>query len=137
MAFSFTLAAMELSSGELAASLIGFNLGIEAIQLLLVLMALPPLLLLATTRAQPAVRLVGAAFAIAASTGWLVDRIGLPNPLSRMADQLGSISPAAATGLIVVSAAAALILLARHRERQAATASRTHCRSHECAPSAS
>ena len=137
MAFSFTLAAMELSSGELAVSLLGFNLGIEAIQLLLVLVALPPLVLLASTRAQRAVRLVGAAFAIAASTGWLADRIGLPNPLSRMADQLGAISPAVAIGLVVVSAAAALILLARHRERQAAAASRTHCRSQECAPSAS
>ena len=115
MAFSFTLAAMDLSSGELAVSLLGFNLGIEAIQLLLVLVALPPLVLLATTRFQPLARLTGAAFAIISSTGWLVERIGLPNPLSRMADQLGAISPGLATGLVVVSAVAALMVFARHR----------------------
>ena len=44
MAFSFTLAEMQLSTGQLALSLLGFNLGIELVQLLLVALALPTIL---------------------------------------------------------------------------------------------
>jgi len=47
MAFSFTLAEMQLSTGQLAWSLLGFNLGIELVQLLLVALALPTILVTA------------------------------------------------------------------------------------------
>jgi hypothetical protein len=47
MAFSFVLAEMHLSTGQLVTSLLGFNLGIELVQLLLVCLALPSLLVLA------------------------------------------------------------------------------------------
>ncbi|MEU6357803.1 HupE/UreJ family protein, partial [Streptomyces sp. NPDC047072] len=43
MAFSFVLAELHLSTGQLVTSLLGFNLGIELVQLLLVCLALPSL----------------------------------------------------------------------------------------------
>lgn len=90
MAFSFVLAEMHLSTGQLATSLLGFNLGIELVQLLLVSLALPSLLVLARLRVQPALRLTGAALTGMAALGWLADRLGLPNPVARTADSAGS-----------------------------------------------
>ncbi|MFG1791315.1 HupE/UreJ family protein [Nocardia sp. NPDC049149] len=108
MAFSFTLAELELSTSQLALSLLGFNLGIEAVQLLLVALALPPLLVLATTRAQPVLRVGSALLVIIAALGWVFDRLGVVNPIASAADQAGTtILP-----IITIAAAAALVVLA-------------------------
>jgi hypothetical protein len=90
MAFSFVLAEMHLSTGQLVFSLLGFNLGIELLQLLLVCLALPSLLVLARLRIQPALRLSGALLTGTAALGWLADRLGAPNPVARTADSAGS-----------------------------------------------
>ncbi|MER7930129.1 HupE/UreJ family protein [Streptomyces sp. NPDC096057] len=90
MAFSFVLAEMHLSTGQLVSSLFGFNLGIELVQLLLVCLALPSLLVLARLRVQAALRLSGAVLTGMASVGWLADRLGLPNPVARAADGAGA-----------------------------------------------
>ncbi|MGY1501127.1 HupE/UreJ family protein [Streptomyces sp. QTS52] len=90
MAFSFVLAEMHLSTGQLVTSLLGFNLGIELVQLLLVCLALPSLLVLARLRVQRALRLAGALLTGTAALGWLADRLGLPNPVARTADSAGS-----------------------------------------------
>jgi len=89
MAFSFTLAELSLSTPQLVVSLLGFNLGIELVQLLVIALVLPPLVLLAGTRAYPALRTVGAVVAGVAALGWLVARLGLPNPVAGAADALG------------------------------------------------
>ncbi|MCX5087433.1 HupE/UreJ family protein [Streptomyces sp. NBC_00365] len=90
MAFSFVLAEMHLSTGQLVFSLLGFNLGIELLQLLLVCLALPSLLVLARLRIQPTLRLSGALLTGTAALGWLADRLGAPNPVARTADSAGS-----------------------------------------------
>ncbi|MEV6277969.1 HupE/UreJ family protein [Nocardia sp. NPDC051832] len=110
MAFSFTLAELNLSSSQLALSVLGFNLGIEAIQLLLVAFALPPLLVLASTRAEPVLRVGGALVVIIAALGWAFDRLGFANPIARAADQAGTML---LPGLVTVAVAAAVVLAAR------------------------
>ncbi|WP_216905629.1 HupE/UreJ family protein [Nocardia noduli] len=90
MAFSFTLAELKLSTGQLALSVLGFNVGIEAIQLLLVALVLPSLLVLATTRAQPVLRVGGAVLVIIAALGWVLDRLGVTNPIADAADRCGT-----------------------------------------------
>ncbi|MFC8518230.1 HupE/UreJ family protein [Streptomyces sp. NPDC057257] len=90
MAFSFVLAEMHLSTGQLVTSLLGFNLGIELVQLLLVCLALPTLLALARLSIQPWLRLTGALLTATAATAWLAARLGLPNPVARAADSAGS-----------------------------------------------
>ncbi|MCX4767900.1 HupE/UreJ family protein [Streptomyces sp. NBC_01275] len=90
LAFSLTLAEMNLSTAQLALSLLGFNLGIEGMQLLLVLLALPSLLLLSRLPRHSVVRCACAALTAAAALGWLLDRIGMPNPMARAADSAGS-----------------------------------------------
>ncbi|MFG3289638.1 HupE/UreJ family protein [Streptomyces sp. NPDC048179] len=104
MAFSFVLAEMHLTTGQLVTSLLGFNLGIELVQLLLVCLALPSLLVLARLRVQPALRLTGAILTGIAALGWLADRVGLPNPVARAADSAGSHT----TLLLIVLTLAAL-----------------------------
>ncbi|MFE1927145.1 HupE/UreJ family protein [Streptomyces asoensis] len=116
MAFSFVLAEMRLTTGQLATSLLGFNLGIELVQLLLVCLALPSLLVLARLRGGPAVRLTGAVLTGVAAVGWLADRLGLPNPVARTADSAGSHTTLLLTALAATAvAAAARTLLTRHR----------------------
>ncbi|WP_433683571.1 HupE/UreJ family protein [Nocardia sp. CA-119907] len=108
MAFSFSLAELKLSTSQLALSVLGFNLGIEAIQLLLVTLALPPLLALGTTRAQPVLRVGGSLLVIIAALGWAFDRLGFANPIARAADRGGTmILP-----IIITAAAVAVVVLA-------------------------
>ncbi|MFI6441711.1 HupE/UreJ family protein [Streptomyces sp. NPDC050759] len=106
MAFSFVLAEMHLSTGQLVTSLLGFNLGIELVQLLLVCLALPSLLVLARLRVQPALGLTGAVLTGTAAVGWLADRLGLPNPVARAADGAGSHTTLLLAALTVTALAA-------------------------------
>ncbi|XUL88410.1 HupE/UreJ family protein [Streptomyces galilaeus] len=119
MAFSFVLAEMHLSTGQLASSLLAFNLGIELVQLLLVCLALPSLLVLARLRVQPALRVSGALITATAAVGWLADRLGMPNPVARAADSAG----AHTTGMLTVLGVGAVVavgwmLVTRQRQRQ-------------------
>lgn len=109
VAFSFVLAEMHLSTVQLASSLLAFNLGIELVQLLLVCLALPSLLVLARLRAQPALRVGGALITATAAMGWPADRLGLPNPVARVADSAGSHT----TGMLTVLVVAAVVAGAR------------------------
>jgi len=89
MAFSFALRDLHLSTGQLVVSLVGFNLGIELVQLLVVALVLPALVLLGRTSRYRWVTTVGGALAGTAALGWLLDRLGRPNPVATLADLLG------------------------------------------------
>ncbi|GAB6899034.1 HupE/UreJ family protein [Kineosporia succinea] len=108
MAFSFTLAEMNLTTGRLVLSLLGFNLGIEAMQLLVVAVMLPSLIVLSRTSWYRPVQMSGAAVAGVAATGWLIDRIGIGNAVARTADLLGTQGWWVAGGLAVLAAASHL-----------------------------
>ncbi|WP_424952004.1 HupE/UreJ family protein [Deinococcus sp.] len=103
LAFSYTLAALNLSAWQTALSLLGFNLGIEAMQLLVIAVTMPWLMLLAQTRLYPAVRVTGGVVAVLASLGWLADRLGWPNPLGTLADGLGAAGPWALLALAILA----------------------------------
>ncbi len=80
LAFSSGLATGGLSPGEHALALLTFNLGIEAMQLMLVLAVMPPLLVLAsqTPKAYAALRRLAALFCGGAALAWAIER-GLPS----------------------------------------------------------
>jgi len=81
MAFATTLAELGLGRWDRVASILGFNLGIEAMQLVVVAIALPSLILLSRTRLYPSIRTVGAVFAGAVAIAWIAQRLwDLPNP---------------------------------------------------------
>ena len=74
LAFASTLAGLHLPAGPLAFSILGFNLGIELMQLLVIALTVPWLLLLSQTPAYPAVRVAGAGGAAVAALAWLLER---------------------------------------------------------------
>lgn len=119
LAFASTLADFGFDSWTLAMSVLGFNLGIEAMQLLVVLLVMPSLVLLSRTTAYPALRLGGAAFAALTATGWVGERaFGLFNPMSAVVEivfQHGLL----AAGLLAIAAGALEI---RRRGRREPTA---------------
>ncbi|CAM3821465.1 HupE/UreJ family protein [Nocardioides zeicaulis] len=92
LAFSETLRALDLSGPHLVLALLGFNVGIEAMQLIVVALVLPPLLLLARTNSYQRLRVVAAAATGTAALGWLAARLGATNPIGNLADELGTLS---------------------------------------------
>ncbi|MCK8616691.1 HupE/UreJ family protein [Gordonia sp. C13] len=106
MAFSFTLAELGLTTSQLILSLLGFNLGIELMQLGVVLLTLPSLVVLSRTNWYRPVRVLGALCAALASIGWILARVGVPNPVATLADQAGQ------SGIVVVIGLAVLAALA-------------------------
>jgi hypothetical protein len=75
LAFAGTLANLRLDAGPLVLSILGFNLGIEAMQLLIVTLTIPWLLLLSQTRFYTPFRIGGAVLAGIAAVVWAVERI--------------------------------------------------------------
>ena len=111
MAFSATLTSLDLSGGQLALSLLGFNLGIEIMQLTVVALVLPPLIVLSRTTGYTQLRIVAASVTGVAAMGWLLARLGVANVLADAADRLG------AAGLYIVASlciASLGVLAVRH-----------------------
>ena len=77
LAFATLLGELGLSGGALASSLLGFNLGIELTQLLVVALMMPSLYVLSRTAAYGAVRTVLAMTGIVLSGAWLLERTTL------------------------------------------------------------
>jgi HupE / UreJ protein len=75
LAFATTLGQLGLGRWERVASILGFNWGIETMQLIVVAATLPSLILLSRTRAYTVLRVGGALFAGFASVGWIAERL--------------------------------------------------------------
>jgi HupE / UreJ protein len=114
MAFSFTLSELNLNTGQMALSLLEFNLGIEAMQLFIIAITMPWLILLARTPAYIPVRIIGASVAALAALGWLGERLGYANPLGTLANNLSPYSPWVVAGL----AGLALVIFLQERYRR-------------------
>ncbi|MFD7711684.1 HupE/UreJ family protein [Streptomyces sp. NPDC059786] len=117
LAFSLTLAEMNLSTGQLALSLAGFNLGIECMQLVLVALALPTLLCLTRLRHHAALRTGSAALTATLALGWLLDRLGVTNPVARAADTAGTHTSELLAVLTVTAIASTTWLTTTHLGR--------------------
>jgi hypothetical protein len=110
LAFSEALRALDLTGTNLVLALLGFNVGIEIMQLVIVALVLPPLILLARTTRYQVLRTVVAALTAVAALGWLGARLGTPNPVADAADRIGTIGPYAVLALWLVA-----LLSTRHR----------------------
>lgn len=77
LAFAGVLGELGLGRSSLLAELLGFNLGIEVTQLLVVALVMPSLLVLARSRVYPVVRAVLATSGIVLAAAWLAERIGV------------------------------------------------------------
>ena len=89
LAFATTLAGLGLGRWERVAGIFAFNLGIESMQLIVVVAAMPSLMLLSRTRLYASVRICGGLFASGAATGWMSQRLfGTRNPINGVVETL-------------------------------------------------
>jgi hypothetical protein len=107
LAFASTLADLGLRGWERAASILAFNLGIEAMQLVVVVVIMPSLMLLSRTALYTPFRLAGALFAGLAACGWIIERVsGRSSRVDLVVGGLSKHSLTLAAGLLVVAIAA-------------------------------
>lgn len=91
LAFATVISELGLDRWGMALGILAFNIGIEVMQLAVVLAVMPWLLLLSTTRAYPVFRVLGACFAAVAATGWMAERaLGWANPIDPAVDAVAS-----------------------------------------------
>ena len=115
LAFAEVLSGLDFDGTTLVLSLLGFNLGIEAMQLLVIAATLPLLLLLGGRASYGIVRIAGAAFAAACAAGWILERaFGLANPLQSVADWMAP-PPAWFVVSVALASAASVCALAGAR----------------------
>ncbi|MGX5655491.1 HupE/UreJ family protein [Geodermatophilus nigrescens] len=106
LAFAGILTDLGLDGTASVPSLLAFNVGVELAQLLTVALVFPSLYVVSRTRSYPALRLAGAGMALAAATGWALDRLGvLTDPLAGAEDAAIAHPWGVVTGLAVVATA--------------------------------
>lgn len=107
LAFATVISNFRLDPLAKAALILGFNLGIEMVQMAVIVSVLPLLLLIAPTRWYPAIRSGGALFAGFAALAWIEERVsGQPNGIGDTVDALLGKAP----WIIAGSTVAALLL---------------------------
>ncbi len=99
LAFASTLSELGLGRWERVASILAFNLGIEGMQLVVVVATMPALMLLSRGKAYSFLRVCGALFAGLASLGWIVERLfdkhtGVDSVVDGIANEAGWIAGA-------------------------------------------
>lgn len=112
LAFATVIANFGLEPLRKAQAILGFNLGIELIQLAVVLAILPSLIVLAREPGYVWMRRAGALLAAIASTAWIVERVtGRLNPIAEDIDAALGQAP----WLLGALSLLALGVIARHR----------------------
>ena len=107
LAFAATLTDFGFDPWTLASSVLGFNLGIEAFQLLVILAAMPWLVLLARSRVYGPFRIAGAALTGIAAAAWFAERaFGWANPVAPLVESVASHALWLLAGLVVLAGAA-------------------------------
>jgi hypothetical protein len=89
LAFADTLANLNLAPGQIALSILGFNIGIELMQLFVIALTVPWLILLSRTPAYSGLRITGALLAGVAALAWMTERLLLKaNPLTVLVEKI-------------------------------------------------
>jgi HupE / UreJ protein len=75
LAFANTLTNLQLDTPRMVLSILGFNIGIELMQLLIISVTIPWLILMSRTSFYQFFRVIGAIIGIFAACGWILERI--------------------------------------------------------------
>jgi len=104
LAFSTVLAGLHVDSNTIILSILGFNSGIELMQLFVILCIMPWLFVLSKNKFYQWVRITGALLAIIASLGWILERISNePNVVSNIVQRIADEGKWLAAGLAVLA----------------------------------
>ena len=94
LAFATVLSELSLNPGPLALSILGFNVGIELMQLFVIALTIPWLILLSLTPVYPWVRIVCASLAALAALGWVAERVtSTPNVIGGSSQNMTRYAP--------------------------------------------
>ncbi len=94
LAFAAVLSEMNLSSGAFALSIFGFNVGIELMQIFVIVVVVPWLILLSQTPIYKSFRIAGAIPAAGAAMAWIVERVsGEPNAVAASLTKMPEYAP--------------------------------------------
>ncbi len=108
LAFSQTLQNLHLVSTDLALSVLGFNLGIETMQITVIAITIPWFMIMSQTPYFKLVKNICAALVSLAAIGWILQRTtGTDNVISAINDQLLLFSP----WLIILLCTISIILI--------------------------
>jgi hypothetical protein len=111
-AFATTIAGYGLDPWHTVLTVLGFNIGIELMQVAILVATVPWLLSLARTTVYAPLRVIAAAAAAVAALGWIGERaFGLANPVGPL------VNAAASHGPLLIASLAAMALLAEWRVR--------------------
>jgi hypothetical protein len=114
LAFASVLSALGFSGWYRLVSLLGFNLGIELMQLSVVAVTLPSLVLLSRTRCYSMFRISGALFATVASVAWIVERLlDVQTVIASLVESTAQHGPLIAVALFLASVFCWLIQTSR------------------------
>jgi hypothetical protein len=104
LAFAYTLQDLSLSVSKMALSILGFNIGIELMQLAVIIAVIPWLLLLSRTLFYTFFRVFGAILAGIAAIGWITERLlETPNFITILIEKAANYAFWLLVVLIVVS----------------------------------
>ncbi len=119
LAFAATLNGFGFDPLTLVSSVLGFNLGVEAFQLLVILAAMPGLVLLARSRVHGPFRVVGAALTGIAATAWLAERaFGWANPIVPLVESVASHALWLLVALVLLTGAVSVAESEMYQRRQ-------------------
>ncbi len=108
LAFATLIGHLGMEPAQKAMAILGFNIGIELVQLLVVAAVMPALLMLARTDFYAPVRKAGAALAGIAALAWMAERVlAVENPVAGVIDQGLGYAPWLLAGLTGAAALAA------------------------------
>ncbi len=107
LAFATVLSDLHLSAGPMALSILGFNLGIELMQLFVIAVTMPWLVLLSMTPLYARVRISCAVLAGVAAIGWMASRItGHSNAIEQSMQVATEFAPLSILALALIAAPA-------------------------------
>ena len=75
LAFASILSDLQLEGSSMAWSILGFNIGIELMQLFVILVTIPWLIVLSDKSIYQYLRIIGASAAMIAALGWMIERM--------------------------------------------------------------
>lgn len=117
LAFAETLVDLDLELKPLLLSILGFNLGIEFMQLCIVVLTIPWLILLSQTQLYSPFRVVGALGVSVAALAWIVERIsGQANFLTEQTEKIAAY-PLLCLGLLAIGSTWAYLSRQRNLQR--------------------
>ena len=89
LAFATLVTDLGVTPMRIVMSVLGFNIGIELMQLIVIVLIMPWFLLLGRTKVFTPIRIIGALFAMIASIGWTLDRaFGIKSPVDEIVNSL-------------------------------------------------